>query len=144
MEHDWPGASPAEKTGRGPESARLARDVPKVRPQPRCGSKEVERAALSRPGIDPLQQRATKVKTELDQSPEQLTATYAALAEIARTHGAAEDSSPHEQANELLAKSDAARDSRTLMLRRRTPSHKDEAVLKDQGERAVFKRKGIR
>ena len=101
--------------------------------------REIERAALSRAGIAPLEQRAKKAKGELDQSVERLNAANAALAALDRAHGAM-GRSPYDQAIKLLAKSDAARELRTLFAEAaKTASPKDEAVLKkiEETEQAI-------
>ena len=101
--------------------------------------KEIERTALSRAGIDPLERSATEAKAELDHVTGQLSAANAALAALEGTQGAGKRS-PYEPAIELLAKSDAARDLRALYAEAaQTRSSKDEEVLKniEESEQAI-------
>ena len=92
--------------------------------------KTIEREALVNAGIGPLEQRATDSKAALDAAEKTLADARTALAELDSKYKAVLDA-PYQQAVELLAKADAARDLHVLRAEaRRTASPKDEALLR--------------
>ena len=94
--------------------------------------KTIEREALVDAGIGPLEQRATDSKAALDAAEKTLADARTALADLDSKYRAVLDGSPYQQAIELLAKSDAARDLHVLHAEAtRTASPKDEALLRN-------------
>ena len=93
--------------------------------------KTIEREALVNAGIGPLEQRATDSEAALDAAEKTLADARTALAELDSKYKAVLDGSPYQQAVELLAKADAARDLHVLRAEAtRTASLKDEALLR--------------
>jgi hypothetical protein len=93
--------------------------------------KTIERDALVVAGIEPLEQRATDSKAALDAAEKTLAEARTAMAELDSKYKAVIDGSPYQQAIELLAKADAARDLPMLHAEAtRTASPKDEALLR--------------
>jgi hypothetical protein len=90
--------------------------------------KAIERAALVNAGVEPLEAKATELKSALDEAEHKLAETRAALDASDRQH---DSSVLEEEAVELLARADAAQDLQALYREATlTPSPKDEAILK--------------
>jgi hypothetical protein len=93
---------------------------------------EVERLALMRAGIEPLQARANEAAQALREAERKLAKAKQALAEFDRTYDTSvlQDDAAFREAVELLAQADAQKDIRqhyndTMQ----TPSSKDEAII---------------
>jgi hypothetical protein len=104
--------------------------------------KEIERTALLSAGIEPLEESASLTRATLDAATSKLEAASATLAALDRERAGTllEESGPYKRAIELLARSDAAQDLRTLYAEAaQTPSPKDEAVLRkiEESENAI-------
>ena len=94
--------------------------------------KTIEREALVDAGIESLEQRASDSKAALDASEKSLADARTALANLDSKYKTVIDGSMYQQAVELLAKSDAARDLHMLHAEAtRTASPKDEALLRN-------------
>jgi chromosome segregation ATPase len=94
---------------------------------------EVERAALLRAGIEPLQARASEAARALREAEGKLADAKARLAEFDRTYDTSflQGDAPYREAVELLAQADAQQDIRRLYDdAAKTPSPKDEAIIR--------------
>jgi len=101
---------------------------------------EVERAALVRAGIEPLQARASEAAQALREAERKLDKAKATLAEFDRTYDTSflQDEAPFREAVEALAQADARKDIRHLYDEaRRSPSPKDEAIIRRIDETAT-------
>jgi hypothetical protein len=92
--------------------------------------RKLERAALVKAGVEPLEAQVASLQAEMEKIEHQLAEAQASLQELDRAHQGLGD--PYHAAVELLAKADAALDLRDLYDRTaRTPDPSDETIVRD-------------
>jgi hypothetical protein len=94
---------------------------------------EVERAALLKAGIEPLEARAAQAKAALDGAERKLAEAKSDLAALDRMYDSSvlEGDAPYREATELLAQADAQQDLTRLYREAvTTPSPRDEAIIR--------------